>query len=90
MTVYFGICEYCDEPAVLLVSKDRFDAGDNVNPGLSKEVFSKMNTLPIEYVEEGLFGFYEDSAENLKISLEKLGFKHNEKIEKDAIDSFGE
>ena len=82
MIVYFGICEYCDEPAVLLISKDKFDAGDNVDPGLSKEVFSKMNTLPIEYVEEGLFGFYFYSPENLKNSLEKLGFKHNEKVEK--------
>lgn len=88
MIVYFGICEYEEEPGVLLVSKDKFDAGDCVDPGLSEEIFSSMNTLPIEYVEEGLFGFYEGSAEELKISLEKLGFEHNEEVEKDAIESF--
>jgi hypothetical protein len=89
--IYFGICNYCDEPGVYLVSADKFDKNGEMNGEiLSKEVCSAMCSLHIEYVDEGLFGFYDGDPEDLKEGLEKLGFIHNEEVEKEAIASFND
>ena len=91
--IYFGIIQdYCDEgPGCLLADKEKTDNGDCMpSDGLSKEVFSAMTKISIEFVEEGLFVFYNGTPEELRGELEGLGFIHNEKVESDAEESFGD
>ena len=91
--IYFGVVkDYCDEgPGCLLADKEKTDNGGCMpSDGLSKEVFAAMAKLPIEFVEEGLFAFYDGTPEELKEALEDLGFIHNEEVESDAEESFGD
>lgn len=89
--IYFGIVQdYCGGGAgCLLADADKTD-NDGVMPsdGLSEEVFSAMASLPIEFVEEGLFAFYDGTPEELRKVLEDLGFIYNEEVEEDAEESF--
>jgi aminopeptidase-like protein len=87
--IYFGICDYCDEPGVLIYPALEDGEVDFNNCGShSKEVCSLMFSLDIEYVEEGLYGFYDGTKEKLRDELENLGFIHSQEVEDEAIASF--
>ncbi len=83
--IYFGICDYEGEPAVLLAIADDWDRTNGRDTGhLSKEVCSKMCSIAVEYIEETLYGYFDGTEEELKNKLLDIGFIHNEKVEEEA------
>jgi len=86
--IYFGICEYCDEPAAMIISGKVFDMDGIMTEYPLDEVNQKLLTIPIEYIDDSLYGYYDGTMEELKEDLERLGFIHNDKVEEEAIASF--
>ena len=83
--IYFGICDYEGEPAVMLaVAEDWDNTNGRDTGGLSQEVCSIMCTIGVELIEETLYGYYEGSKEELKNKMIEAGFVHNDEVEKDA------
>ena len=79
--VYYGVFSYEDEPAVLLANGDSWDGdrAESYHP-LSKDVYSMMAKLGLEYIEETLWGYFDGSEEELEKLMEEAGFIFNEKV----------
>ena len=88
--VYYGVFLYEDEPAVLLANANSWDDdfGDQCHP-LSKEVYSKMAELHLEYIEETLWGYFDGSEEELNKAMEEIGFVFKQKVKEEGESILG-
>lgn len=86
----FGIVQdYCDGgPGALMAPMDGGSIG--IDAGLSKEACSVLTGPDWEYVEEGLYAFYDGSPEELREELEALGFTYDKDLTQEAEESFGD
>ena len=83
--IYFGICDYEEEPAVLLAVAEDWDRTKGIETGnLSKEVCSMMCSIGVEWIEETLYGYFDGTEEDLKNKISNLGFTYNEEVESEA------
>jgi len=88
--VYYGVFLYEDEPAVLLANAESWDseAVEDCHP-LSKEVYSTMANIGVEYIEETLWGYYDGSEEELTQKMEEAGFVFKEEVKEEGESILG-
>ena len=83
--VYFGVCDYEGQPAVLLANANSWDRDrvEMCHP-LSKEVYATMADLGLEYIDETLWGYFDGSEEDLHKLMEDAGFIFNQDVKEEA------
>jgi len=89
--VYYGVFLYEDEPAVLLANAESWDDEklvESYHP-LSKEVYSTMAHIGVEYIEETLWGWFDGSEEELTKKLEEIGFIFKQKVKDEGESILG-
>ena len=83
--IYYGVFSYEDEPAVLLANAESWGQGGvELYHPLSKEVYSKMAKLGLEYIEETLWGYFDGSEEELTQKMEEVGFIFKQEVKEEG------
>jgi hypothetical protein len=88
--IYYGVFDYEDEPAVVLVNAEVWDSKGFDPNVLSKEVFSLMADLELEYVEENLWGYFEGSEKDLIKLMEEAGFISKKEVKEEGESILGD
>lgn len=89
--IYYGVCDYEGEPAVLLANANSWDRDrvEMCHP-ISKEVYAIMADMHLEYIEETLWGYFDGTEEELNKVMKEAGFTFNQDVKEEADSILGD